>query len=160
MWTPPVVVIHPVVTDILLRFPQAHVSRCREPLSLQTPEQPLHRGVSQQLPRRLMLWSCYSATAAAETHGCHIGCPERSETARLIGNLVADRAYRALLLPALHQVCQTSPSPWLAGYEGRVPRRFRLHQYAHGLRRRRPFCRVNEEGGDSPGIGPEPHRKS
>lgn len=104
--------------------------------------------------------SCYSATAAAETHGCHIGCPERSETARLIGNLVADRAYRALLLPALHQVCQTSPSPWLAGYEGRVPRRFRLHQYAHGLRRRRPFCRVNEGGGDSPGIGPEPHRKS
>ncbi len=45
MWTPPVVVIHQVETDILHRFLQAHVSRCRELLSLQIPEQPLHRGI-------------------------------------------------------------------------------------------------------------------
>lgn len=45
MWMPPVVVIHQVTTDIPLCFPQVHVSRGRQPLRLQAPEQPLHRCI-------------------------------------------------------------------------------------------------------------------
>lgn len=41
----PVVVIHQVVADIPLGFPQAHVPRGRKPFRLEAPEQPLHRRV-------------------------------------------------------------------------------------------------------------------
>lgn len=45
MWTPPVVVIHQVITDIPFRLPHAHISHSRNPLRFKTSEQPLHRGV-------------------------------------------------------------------------------------------------------------------